>query len=238
MNWGVLRSTWLGGILLAGDIALFFSAIKLVSIVDVTVIGAFQPAFVLIAARRLFGERLGRWDLLWILLAMSGVTITVIGPGVTSHHQLVGDLFAVGAMLCWSGYWLVSKHARVASNALEYTTGIMIVAAVIMTPIVLLSGQSVGRVETGDWLWIFMLVIVPGIGHLLMNWAHGYVDASVSSVIGCLSSLVAALAAWLILGQTLSTIQVGGLLVGLTSIAVVAARHRETVGSDPETRAR
>jgi drug/metabolite transporter (DMT)-like permease len=67
--------------------AMFFSAIKLTSVVDATVIGAVQPALVLIAARPLFGERMGRWDAAWILLAIAGVTSAVVGPGVKGHHQ-------------------------------------------------------------------------------------------------------------------------------------------------------
>jgi drug/metabolite transporter (DMT)-like permease len=67
-----------------------------------------------------------------------------------------------------------------------------------------------------------------------MNWAHRYVDASVSSVVGCLSPLVAAVAAIPILGQSLSVLQVGGVLVGLGAIAVVAARHRQPAESPLE----
>jgi len=165
-----MRATWLGGIFLAGDMALFYSAVKLTSIVDVTVIGAFQPALVLIAARRLFGERMGRWDVAWIVLAMTGVAVAVLGPGVASHHQLIGDLLAVGTLVSFSAYWLVSKHARQLHDALEYTAGVTIMAAVAITPIVLLSSESLGHVKVGDWLWIFLLTVVPGSGHLVMNW--------------------------------------------------------------------
>lgn len=231
LTWATVRGSWLGGVFLAGDMAMFFSAVKFTSIVDATVIGAFQPVLVLIAARHLFGERMGRWDVFWILLAMVGVSVAVLGPGVTSHHQMTGDLLAVGALLCWSAYWLVSKRARELHDAMEYTASVTIVAAMTVTPIVLLSGQSLGRVETGDWLWIFLLAIVPGGAHLVMNWAHRYVEASVSSTISCLSPLVAAVAAMVILGQPLTVVQVGGVLVGLAAIAVVAARHREPVES-------
>jgi drug/metabolite transporter (DMT)-like permease len=231
LTWATVRASWLGGVFLAGDMAMFFSAVKFTSIVDATVIGAFQPVLVLIAARRLFGERMGRWDVFWILLAMAGVTVAVLGPGVTNHHQLIGDVLAVGALLCWSAYWLVAKHARQMHDAMEYTAGVTIMAAVTMTPIVLLSGQSLGRVEVGDWLWIFLLAIVPGGAHLVMNWAHRYVEASVSSAISCLSPLVAAVAAMIILGQPLTVVQVSGVLVGLAAIAVVAARHIEPVES-------
>jgi drug/metabolite transporter (DMT)-like permease len=226
-----LRATWLGGIFLAGDMTMFYSAVKLTSIVDVTVIGAFQPALVLIAARRLFGERMGRWDVVWILLAMVGAVVAVIGPGNASHHQVVGDLLALGALFSFSAYWLVTKHARLLHDAMEYTTGVTIMAAVTVTPVVLLSSQSLGSVRARDWLWIFLLAVVPGSGHLVMNWAHRYVDASVSSAISCLSPLVAAIAAIPILGQALTGIQVGGVLFGLAAIAIVAARHREPAQS-------
>ena len=121
---------------------MFFCALKLTSVVDVTVIGAVQPALVLIVTRPLFGERMGRWDVFWILVAMAGVSAAVIGPGVTSHHQLFGDLLATGSMLSWSAYWLVSKHARAKQNALEYTAVVTIVAAGTLTLVVLVSGQS------------------------------------------------------------------------------------------------
>ena len=234
LTWTTMRASWLGGVFLAGDMAMFFSAVKFTSIVDATVIGAVQPVLVLITARRLFGEQMGRWDVFWILLATAGVTVAVLGPGVTSHHQLIGDVLAVGALLCWSAYWLVAKHARQMHDAMEYTAGVTITAAVTITPIVLLSEQSLGRVEAGDWLWIVLLAIVPGGAHLVMNWAHRYVEASVSSAISCLSPLVAAVAAMVVLGQPLTVVQVGGVLVGLAAIAVVAARHIEPVGSQLE----
>jgi drug/metabolite transporter (DMT)-like permease len=231
LAWATLRASSIGGVFLAGDMALFFSAVKLTSIVDVTVIGAFQPALVLIAARHLFGERMDRWDIFWIALAMVGITGAVLGTGVTSHHQVIGDLLAVASLLCWSAYWLVSKHARKMHGAIEYTAGVTIMAALTVTPLVFLVGQSLGRVQAGDWLWISLLTIVPGGGHLVMNWAHRYVDASVSSVISCLSPLVAAVAAKFILGQPLNADQIAGVLMGLVAISIVAARHRETARS-------
>jgi drug/metabolite transporter (DMT)-like permease len=231
LSWFNLRGSWLGGVFLAGDMSMFFCAVKLTSVVDATVIGAMQPALVLLVARPLFGERMGRWDVFWIVVAIGGVSAAVIGPGVTSHHQLLGDLLAVGSLLSWSAYWLASKRARETQNALEYTAGVTIVAAVTVTPIVLLSGQSLARVEAGDWLWIFLLAVVPGGAHLMMNWAHRYVDASVSSVIGSSNPVIAAVAALVILGQPLTALQVSCGLVAITAIAIVATRHRQPLES-------
>jgi drug/metabolite transporter (DMT)-like permease len=208
---------------------MFFSAIKLTSVVDATVIGALQPAIVILVARQLFGEKMNRWDFAWVSLALIGVLIAVVGAGARGQHHVRGDLLAVGALLCWSAYWIVSKKARIVQGAMEYTACVSIVAALAVTPIVLVSGQSLGQVRLGDWLWIGLLVTVPGGGHLLMNWAHRYVDASVSSAIACLSPLVAGIAAKVILGQSLTLIQVGGVLLGLTAISVIAVEHKESV---------
>jgi drug/metabolite transporter (DMT)-like permease len=60
-----------------------------------------------------------------------------------------------------------------------------------------------------------------------MNWAHRYVDASVSSVIGSSNPIVAAVAAMVILGQPLTSTQVACGLVAIGAITVVAARHRQ-----------
>jgi drug/metabolite transporter (DMT)-like permease len=174
---------------------------------------------------------MGRWDVAWILLAIAGVSAAVIGPGVVSRHQLTGDLLAVGSLLSWSAYWLVSKHARETQHTLDYTTGVTIVAALTLTLIVLLSGQSLARVEAGDWLWIALLAVVPGGAHVVMNWAHRYVDASVSSVIGSSNPIVAAAAAVVILGQPLTSIQVGCGLAAIAAITVVAMRHRQPAES-------
>lgn len=235
LSWKTLKTAWLGGIFLAGDMMMFYSAVRLTSIVDVTVIGAFQPALVLVAARRMFNERLGRWDVLWIVVAMVGVTIAVIGPSPAAHHRLLGDLLSAGALLSFSAYWLVSKRAREDTQAMEYTAGVTLVAAAVTTLIVLASRQDLARIHATDFAWIALLALVPGSGHFLMNWAHRFVDASISSAISCLAPLVAAVVAIPILGQPLSALQIVGELIGLAGIATVAARNRQPVEPPAES---
>ena len=222
-----IRAATLGGIFLSIDMITFFTAVKFTSIVDVSLIGAFQPALIILAARKIFGERMRGRDVGLIVVAMVGVTLTVVGAPTMSRHAVLGNLLALGSLVSFSAYWLVSKRARERHDALEYTTGVTLVAAMSATPVVLVLGQSLAQVHARDWLWIVLLAIVPGGGHLLMNWAHRFVDASISSAISCLSPLVAAVAAIPILGQPLSTLQVTGVVVGLSAIAVVAARHRQ-----------
>ena len=57
---GFRRASLLGGVLFGLHQILFFSALKLTSVATVSMVGALQPALVLLVAGPLFGERITR----------------------------------------------------------------------------------------------------------------------------------------------------------------------------------
>lgn len=225
----LVRACAWGGIFLAGDMCFFFSAVRLTSVAIVTIVGSLQPVVVFVAARRLFGERRGARDVVWMAAALGGVALTVVGATGSGPDRLTGDLLALLAMLSWAGYWIASKRARERVGSLEYSTGVTVVAALVTTPVTLLSAGGAGSPTPRDWLLFASIALVPGAGHLIMNWVHRYLAASISSIIGNMSALVAALVAVPILHQSLSVLQVLGIALALTSVVVIVARHR----SDP-----
>jgi drug/metabolite transporter (DMT)-like permease len=233
-DWRVLRTSALGGMLLCADMVCFFSAIKLTSVAVATVIGALQPVLVMLAAGPFVGERIDRWNLAWTILAVAGVGVIVVGAGAPSGDQRLGDLLALGSLAAWAAYFVVAKRASPKMEALEYTAGVTTVAALSTTVVVLVSGQSLARVQAGDWVWIALLAVIPTGAHLLMNVAHRYLDVSISSVIASSNPIVAAVAAWIILGQSLGAVQVAGGAVGVAAIAIVAARGGQPVASPVE----
>jgi drug/metabolite transporter (DMT)-like permease len=224
----VLLRSVLGGLFLAGDIALFFSALKLTSVAVATVIGALQPALVLVVAGRLFGERVGWRVVVCTLISIGGIVAVAVGPGVPRGAHLTGDALAVGSLIAFTGYWLVSKRViGVSADTERYTFGVMLVAAVTMTPIVLLSGQGLGPVSRADWFWLILLALVPGSGHLMFNFAHRFIDVSVSSVVSAGNPVVASVLALLVLGEPLDAVQVAGGIVAVLAIAAVAHQAGE-----------
>jgi drug/metabolite transporter (DMT)-like permease len=221
----MIRSSWLGGLFLAGDMAFFFSAIKYTSVVDTTVLGAIQPILVLIVARSKLGERMTRVDVAWVVVALVGVCLTVFGDTGSGSDKPLGDLLAVASAVCWAGYWLVSKRASDKRGALEYTAGVTLVAACVLIPVTLISREEIRLYPARDWFWVCLLALLPGSAHVVMNWAHRHLDASVSSVIGATNPVWAAIAAWAIIGQPLTVLQISGGCVGVTAVAVIVARH-------------
>src|SRR5687768_11948659 len=60
LTWTTLRITVLGGVFFAADITLTFTAFRLTSVANATIIGALAPVFISLGAVRWFGERLDR----------------------------------------------------------------------------------------------------------------------------------------------------------------------------------
>jgi drug/metabolite transporter (DMT)-like permease len=240
LYWPVLWRCLPGGLLLCGDIALFFSAVKLTSVADATMIGALQPVLVLFIAKPLFNERVSPVDMAWTALVVVGMAAVVLGQSqAIAHDQIIGDLLAAGALFCWTSYWLLSKRARTvpAANSsggapsgvatvgsIEYTAGVMLVAAVAMVPVTLLSREHLTIGTARDWLWLSLLALLPGIAHLLSNWAHRFLDISVSAVIVSVNPVIAAGAAAAVLHQSLDRWQAAGGLIALVGVVMVARR--------------
>jgi drug/metabolite transporter (DMT)-like permease len=234
-GWTTIRASLWPAAFLTADFMFFFEALKLTNVVDVTILGAMQPALVMVIARRMFHERLRMRDVVWVLVAIVGVTLAVLGPGTQTRHALEGGCLAVIAMLMWTGYWLTGKKVRVHHDAFEFTTSVLLLCSVMVIPVVLISSQSILKSRASDWKWIFLLAVIPSAGHIILNYSQKFLAASISSAIGCLNPLVASVAAVPILHQPLSLIQIVGLIIGLGAVTVIAANNREPDLQPPDT---
>lgn len=235
LSWKVLARAAPSGVLLGANLACYVFAFKLTTIADASVIGALQPAIVLIAAASLFREAIGRREVILTAVAIVGVVGVVAGTRVSIGAHGRGDVIAIIGTLFFTGYWLLAKSARAQIPTFEFMCGVWISAALALTPVALASGESFTAIPGRNWPWIVALAIVPGIGHTMMNWAHRVVDASVSSVIAILNAPVAAVAALIILQQSLTLLQIACGFVAVIAIALVAkGRSRpDEDGIDP-----
>lgn len=225
----VLWASVPGGVFFGADVMLFFTALKNTSVANATFIGALQPILVMLAAAPLFGERLTRRQLGWTAVALAGVAGVVLGGAGGFGGLRLGDVLAVGALLAWTGYWLASKHVRARLTTVEYMTGLFLVASVLVTPLALVAGGGVIAVQRPlDWLWIGLLGLIPGTGHFLFNWAHGYVPATISSLVQAAVPVVATAAAFVILGEPLAGTEILGGVVAVVAIGVVCAASART----------
>ncbi|MGH3328867.1 MAG: DMT family transporter [Streptomycetales bacterium] len=217
-----MRASAAGGLFFGADVLLFFLALKHTSVAHATVIGALQPLLILLVARRWFGETRSVRTVVWTLVTVLGVAGVVFGGRGSAGTTLGGDLLAVGALLAWTGYWLASKHARshAGLGALEYTVSFLFIAALVATPVVLVSGAPLAVPRPVDWAWLGVLAVFPSAGHLLFAWAHRVVEVTISSVVQASVPVAATGLAVLVLREPITGAQVVG---GLAAVAASAA---------------
>ena len=70
-------------------------------------------------------------------------------------------------------------------------------------------------------------MFVPGWGgHVVMGWAHKFVDVKISSLMTLGVPVVSAVAAWWWLGEDMTAGQLVGGAIVLAALAVIVAGHR------------
>ena len=207
------------GALFGVNLLLFVSAVKTTTVANATLIGALQPAIVLLVAGRLFGESVSARDVACAAGAIAGVGIVIAGSAGTPEWHPAGDLMAVGAVLTFTAYFLVTKRVRATGGTLEYMTIVHVVAAVVVTPAVAFRPGDLGGLDTRDVLTILFFALVSGtLGQVVIGWAQRYVDVSVSSLMMLGVPVVASVAAWAMLDEALGPVQAAGGLVTLGAI--------------------
>ena len=225
LTWAMVRASAPGGAFFGVNVVLFASAVQRTSVAEVTLVSSFQPVLILFLAGRMFGERVGRREIALSAGSLIGVGIFEAGATSSPVWSLSGYLFAVAALLTFTGYYLASKRVREHLDAVEYMTGALLVAAVVITPIALVARAPLATMQGESWFWMALFVLGPGAGgHLLINWAHRYVDVTVSSLIVVGLPVVAAVLAWALLDEPIGVLQLVGGAVVLVCVALIATR--------------
>jgi DME family drug/metabolite transporter len=233
-----LRASILPGALFGLSILFAFASFQKTSLANATLIAALQPVLVLFVAGRLFGERVGRREIVLAATSLFGIALVVFGANGGGGSDLVGDLFAVANLIVFTAYFLVIKQRRSQGyGAAALLCGGIFWSAVLVTPVALVTDADLGAIQGGDWVWIALMVLIPGtIGHGIMNWAQRYVDVTISSLLTLLNPVVTTVGAWLVYDQVLNGVQVAGAGIVLVSLGlIVLAHHRygEVVAEEP-----
>jgi drug/metabolite transporter (DMT)-like permease len=210
------------GLLFGVNLLCFVLAIKNTTVANATLIGALQPAIVLVVAGRWFAEKVSSRDIACVAIAITGVAIVIAASAGTPEWHPVGDLLAVCAVLTFTAYFLLSKQVRVTTGTLEYMTIVHTVAALVVTPAVLIQPDNLGGLDGRDIAIVLFFALVSGtMGQFVVSWAHRYVDVSLSSLMMLGVPVVASVAAWLMLDEALGPVQIIGGAITLAAIAVM-----------------
>jgi drug/metabolite transporter (DMT)-like permease len=219
--WGLIA-----GVIFGVNLLCFVLAIKETTVANATLIGALQPAIVLLVAGPLFGEIVTGRDVALVGIAIAGLAVVIASSAGSPEWHPLGDALAVGAVLTYTGYFLVSKRVRTTDSTLEYITVVHAVAALVVMPAILIRPSELGGLDAQDIATILFFALVSGtLGQLVIGWAHRYVDVSLSSLMMLGVPVVASIAAWAMLGESLGPLQIAGATLTLAAIGAMVIRR-------------
>ncbi|HSL74980.1 MAG TPA: DMT family transporter [Ilumatobacteraceae bacterium] len=232
----IIRDSMWGGLALGADIALFFSAVKLTSVVNATIIGAMQPIVVGVIAATFFGEKIGLRNIAWSLVALTGTVVVVAASADGGTGDLRGDLLALGAMLTWSAYFIASKNSKKSMTSTEFTAGTALWTTAICFPLGFVFGQDMSWPSATNWGWLIVMAISSGlIGHAMMNWSLVRIPLWVGSTFTLLIPVFSALLAWVVLGEAVTVLQGVAMAVVIGALAVVVRNQSQPAPTIADT---
>jgi drug/metabolite transporter (DMT)-like permease len=228
----LFKVSLVGGGLFAVHQVLFFTSLKMTSVANVAIIAALQPVLVVLVSSRMFGEDVSLAAFAWSLVAVVGAALVVLGSMGSVSAHLGGDGLALANLFAFTAYFLASKRFRRSVGATEYVLGMTTVCGVVMLAICVATRQQLLSPSGNDWWWLIVLALFPGtLGHFLTNWAHPHLPVFLVSVILLAVPVIAALGAWVILGESLGIVQVVGGSIVLMAIGILVSQ-RPVVASE------
>lgn len=207
------------GVFFAGDLGIWHLSIMLTPVANSTLLVNTAPVFVTLGAWLLFGQRARPLFWLAMLLALAGALLLVRASLAASPRQLLGDMLALLAAVSYAGYLLAVSHARSAwPTASLMAVGASVTAATLL-PFMLLSGEALLPVSGRGWGTLLLLTLIAQLlGQGLITFALAHLPAAFSAVGLLVQPVMAAVFAWMILGETLTWTQVTGGAVVLAGI--------------------
>lgn len=166
-------------------------------------------------------------DYLWIGLAGAGV---VVLAGPSSSVSALGLALSLLAAFFWGLYLVLAKRAVSDMDPLSVTTVMLIGSAVLITPMLLITGPVVSGHGTAILLGACVAVLSSAFPYVLELVGLRLVKASTWGVLLSVEPAVAGLTGFLILGQTLTWLEIGAMV----AVMVAAAGASWTSGAGEE----
>jgi drug/metabolite transporter (DMT)-like permease len=210
------------GLFFAGDLAFWHWSIVRTSVANSTLLANLAPIFVALAAWLVFRQQLRGKFLCGLAIALTGMTILIGGDFQLQGSALLGDAFGVVTAMFYAGYQIaVTKlRARVATSTIMAWSGL--ITALILLPLALVSGEQLLPVSGTGWIKLIGLALIAQVaGQSLIAYAMAHLPATFSSVGLLFQPVMATLFAWIILGESVSLLQLAGGITVLIGIRMV-----------------
>ena len=210
------------GTLLAGHFLLWMTSLEYTSVASSVVLVTTQPLWVFLISALFLREKPTRLMWLGLLVALMGGIMVTLSQPQTEALRLLGNILALGGAIMMAGYLVVGRQLRRDLPLSLYSAIIHGAASIVLALVMWITGASFLGYSGQTWLIFLALAFVPTVmGHNSLNWALGYLPATMVSVVVLGEPIGAAILAVLILGEIPSCPEILGSFVTLLGVLFV-----------------
>jgi drug/metabolite transporter (DMT)-like permease len=207
------------GVFFAGDLACWHWSIHFTSVANATLLANFAPVFVALAGFVLFGERFSRMFIIGMVTALAGACVLMGRSFTMSPTNLLGDSLGLVTAAFYAGYIVSVGRLRAKFSTATIMAWSGLVTCLALFPVALASGEDLVPMTVSGWVVLIGLALLSHAGgQSMIAYALAHLSAAFSSVSLLLQPAVAAVLAWVILGEALGSYQGLGALMILVGI--------------------
>lgn len=222
------------GFFFAGDLAFWHWSIVLTSVANATLLANLAPIFVTLGTWLLFSRRPSALFALGLVTALAGVATLLGADFRIGGMAVLGDLFGVVTAMFYGAYQLAVTRLRAGVATSSIMAWSCTVMAVLLLPVALASGEQILPVTALGWVKLVALAIIAQVaGQSLIAYAMAHLPATFSSVGLLFQPVMAAVFAWVLLGEALGATAIAGGIVVLVGI-FIAHRAEVAPGGAPK----
>lgn len=230
----------LGVLSIASYNAFQYLALTTSTPINVTLIGASMPLFLLLVGVIFFREPVERWHVAGALLCLVGVSFVLVRGEPERLAQLAfvpGDLFMLVASITWSGYtWLLRKR-RPNLPLPVFLYAQILAGCAVSVPFVIWETGVAGEHIAWSWQTVAILLYVATIPSLLAYFAWDLAIARAGAQLPVffisLTPVFAALLSTVLLGEWPHWYHGVGLVAILAGIAIAQPGLRQRFARRP-----
>jgi drug/metabolite transporter (DMT)-like permease len=148
--------------------------------------------------------------------------VTLIGGDFRlTPREAVGDVLGIVTAMFYAGYQLAVTGARARVGTASIMAWSGLVTAALLLPVALLSGEQLLPATGAGWAKLWGLALISQVaGQSLIAYAMAHLPATLSSVGLLLQPVMAAVFAWVLLGETLGAVEIAGGIAVLVGIRI------------------
>ncbi|MGN5373678.1 DMT family transporter [Sphingomonas hankookensis] len=229
--WRVLKLHIGRGVAAGSSVVLFFWGLARVPMAQGVALTFLAPLIALYLAALFLGETIRRSAIIGSIVASAGVLVIAAGEvqADASTQAVLGSMACVAASILYAGSLILLRQQAQAADPLEVALFANLVIGAMLLPAVPWAGDLPMPSQYGALLGAALLNIASV---MALAWAYARAQAQVLAPVEYSAFLWAALAGWLVFGETVSIHTVAGALL-IVAGCVVAVR-RQAAGPQNE----